>query len=459
MHNMRMNSLTKFMRMGIAAAAIAAPGAGADEQPSPNSVFVQNMYTQQMASAAGASNFLVRPGIWADRSAKKVSLWAEATGIAPGEPVEFYVISPRSGHAYEALAVSFAMPGEVHAALEFIGMKPGSVVDYESLRIWPKGERVFLTFQWEQDEGVLVRRPAEQLLVDADTGATLPEKGFCFTGSAVMDGEYAADAEEPGSIASDFNDRATVLDVPFKRDKSGVYRRFSANPDLQIPRGRLVQIDIEPEYMDGRLRIADITLSVSGPEGAGWKDLICSAGLSGAQTSTTPEGLMEYLQELIENGRTPHVDLRFSPDVQLGHAVELCRFLDLLCTDNGIRMEPPSKGQLFYKAFLPQPEFRAREDRPSQPWEIHAGGTNGLKLVQISEEWPDDQPKPELKIAEFSAANAAGALDIIREKGAGIPVAVIFAPETAPYGELVSLAGALREPFPTVYIFSGSPED
>lgn len=458
MHNMRMNSLTKFIQFSLAAAAIAAPRTGAEE-PAPNSLFVQNMYTQQMASAAGSSNFLVRPGIWADRNSKKISFWAEATGIKPGEPVEFFVISPKSGHAYESLAVSFAMPGDVHAALEFIGMKPGAVVDYESLRLWPKGERVFMSFQWEQDEGVLIRRPAEQLLVDADTGTTLPEKGFCFTGSAVFDGVYAADAEEPGSIASDFNDRTTVLDVPFKRDKSGVYRRFTANPELSMPGGRLVQIDIEPEYRDGTLRIADIALSISPPEGAAWKEMTCAAVEGGSETETTPEGLMDYLQTLIEQGRTPHLDLRFAPDVPLGHAVELCRFLDLLCTDNGIRMEPPAKGQLFYKAFLPQAEFRRREDRPSQPWEIHAGGTNGLKLVQINEVWPDDQPKPELKIAEFAAADAAGALSIIREKGAGIPVAVIFAPETTSYGELTNLAGALREPFPTVYIFSGSPED
>ncbi|MGD9873195.1 MAG: YdjY domain-containing protein [Kiritimatiellia bacterium] len=429
--------------------------ASAIDGPSANAALVQSVYTQQLASTAGNSNLLVRPGLIADRNLKKVSLQAEATGIRPGEPVEFYVISPKSGHAYEALAVSFAKPSDIHAALEFIGMKPGATVDYDKLRLWPKGERVFLTLQWEQGDGEVFRKRAELLLIDTDTGTTLPETGFCFTGSNVRDGKYDADENEPGSIASDFNDLNTVLDVPFKRDKSGVYRRFTANPEIPMPKGKLVTVDIEPEYKDSTLRVADMTLSFSAPEGASWKDSVCTVKMSGAETNASPEGIMDFLQSLIEQGRTPHLDLRLASDVPLGHAVEMCRFLDLLCTDNGIRIEPPAKGQLFYKAFLPQPEFRKREDRPSQPWEIHAGGTNGLKLVQIREVWPDDAPKPELKIEEYTVQDCAEALAVMREKGIGIPVLVIFAPDAEPYGELVKLAEALRIEFPTLYIFSG----
>lgn len=456
MHNAGMK--TKLM-IGAVCAAVCSGATFAMDGPSENAAFVHSIYTQQLASAAGSSSLFVRPGVLAGKNLKKVTFWAEATGVSPGEPVEFYVISPKSGHAYEALAVSFAKPGDIHAALEFIGMKPGATVDYDRLRLWPKGERVFMTFQWDEGTNGAVRKAAEQLLVDADTGTTLPVKGFCFTGSTVRNGIYDADENEPGSIASDYNEPGTVLDVPFKRDKSGVYRRFTANPDIQIPKGKLVQVELEPEYRDGTLRTADMILSVSVPEGAAsWKELKCSTETGGEKSVSTPEALMDALQKTIEQGKTPYLNLQFAADVPLGWVVEMCRFLDLLCTDNGIRIEPPAENQLFYKAFLPQPEFRRRADRPSQPWEIHLGAASGLKLVQINEIWPDEAPKPELTIEEHTAKDPEEALAILRDKGIGMPVLVIFAPESMPYGKIAGITAPLRKEFPTLYIFPGRPE-
>lgn len=132
--------------------------------------------------AAGINtNLLVRPGLTADRTAQWVRVEAVATGMAAQDLVEFMLISEKSGHDYEAFAVSRAQPSEVHRALEYIGIPAGTPVDPETFRFWPKGEPVHITCSWtpaetnRREHATDIQGPIrmEELILDTRTRQTL----------------------------------------------------------------------------------------------------------------------------------------------------------------------------------------------------------------------------------------------------------------------------------------------
>ena len=82
----------------------------------------------------GNSDVLVLPGLVADRKERKVDILVEATGLAGGAVAEFLLVDQSSSHGYEALLWSFAKPSDVHAALLFIGLRPGAPYNPRALR-------------------------------------------------------------------------------------------------------------------------------------------------------------------------------------------------------------------------------------------------------------------------------------------------------------------------------------
>ena len=48
-----------------------------------------------------------------------MTFWAESTGVARGQPVEFMLISHDSGHGYEALFFSHTAPGDLRVIDSF----------------------------------------------------------------------------------------------------------------------------------------------------------------------------------------------------------------------------------------------------------------------------------------------------------------------------------------------------
>src|SRR5687767_5366772 len=65
----------------------------------------QQTHAENLAKYQGNADFLVLPGILADRKTKLVKLWGKATGLSPDDPAEFFLIPPDSGKDYEALFV------------------------------------------------------------------------------------------------------------------------------------------------------------------------------------------------------------------------------------------------------------------------------------------------------------------------------------------------------------------
>ena len=237
-------------------AAACATGTRADDRDdaarrhNENTLAADKAFTEDSRAFADANRYLVRRGLVADRTTRRITIRAEATGISSTEPVEFFLIGPESGKGYESLATSFAKPSDIDAAIQFLGLPRGRSVDFNKLLFWPKGERVRMTFDWlEPPAAENARTPAaarsirvENLLSDRNAAnGALRETGLVFVGSGPLaddagQSRYAADVGDPGSIASNYNEPTTVLDLPMVARQSAVYASRTANGTYRFPR-------------------------------------------------------------------------------------------------------------------------------------------------------------------------------------------------------------------------------
>lgn len=389
---------------------------------------IEALDKENLAVHKANADMLALPGLLADRKAGRVTVYAMATKLNKGELFEFYLIPQNGGKDYESIAITPAKPSDVHKALEFIGMKRGQPQDTDQARFWPKGERVVMTFSAES-AGLKPTR-AEQFGIDRQTGKTLPELGFVFVGSVTApDGTYLADVKDPNSIVSAYNEPTTVLDVPRSLSQGAFYGRQVANPDRDLlPSNAVIQVVLEPEYKDGRKRVAELTLTIQPATGGATTDVkeleFTVTDTAGAvlNKDTSLQAAMELLASIPAKGQDPFVTLDFGRRLPLGTMKDLATMLAAIDTDSRIRIEPPKEGQLFYRAFAPNEEWRDRTTRLAQPWELHLGlhdGTLTGQLVQIEQVWQDDKDRPDFKVTEHPVASADAlrtALDRVRRQ-------------------------------------------
>lgn len=405
-----------------------------------------------------------RPGVRADRATRTVRVEAFATDVAAGTRTEFFLIGPRSGHAYEAVAVAKAQPSDIHAALEFIGMKPGRVVDPNRLAFWPRGERVLAFFEWTEGEGaaaVTRRARVESTIIDTRTGKPLPEEGFAFTGSRPAANEqgataYAADEVEPFAILTAYNSPITVLDVPRQADQNALYEMQERSSEPVFRANQPLTLVLQPERPAGPPRVWDLTLRAA-PGAAGAlaltltdpaaKKVLCEASDAKAlQAALRPPG----------PERDPFLTLELDPGLTMKQAQAFHVLVEELVSTARAAIEPSHAEDLYYKAWLPNPAFRTREGRPAQPWELtirHEGESLGGALTKVTESWNADtdtstyqaEPYPFHSPAELRAAMDA--------HGPGLPVLLVFAPGDLPYRDLKAFLAPLRPTHPTVFLF------
>lgn len=453
----------------LAQAQEVAPPNGTGGARARNRAFVQQLYDQHQRQYGEDSDMLVRPGLLASRKERWVSVWAEAVGLPPSDPVEFFLIAEDSGKDYEALAISFARPLDIHRALEFIGLHPGEPVDYERFRFWPKAERVFITFTWQDTEGRTRSAAAEELVVDTRTGRPLPVMGLAFTGSRWVDAGdgstqklYAAEHFDPLAIASDYNEPLCVLDVPRRAVDGEMYGFQKPNPKLLLPTGALITIRLEPEYKDGRVRVTNLRLRVD-PRPATTGDTPADMRFSLSSLSGEPVAQGDRLKHVLaafgrltRDGRDPFVTVEPGPDLSLRGVSALYAMLSSLATDEGIRIEPPPAGHLCYRAFLPDPNLRDRANRPTQPCELHLylteAGPTGT-LVRITEIWKPQEDLPELEIVPQPIPDAEALEHAVRDRPPELPVLLVFAPGELTYGALMEFLRPVLPDFPTTYVF------
>jgi hypothetical protein len=419
-------------------------------------------------AAAERAGLWVRPGVCADRAGQTVTVFAEATGLGTNEPIEFFLISEESAHGYEALAVSFAAPSAVHDAFRHIGLPPGRPVNTARRCYWPKGERVLGDlFRAGQGSGV----PLEHTIWNRRLDAPMPRSGLVFTGSFRLPedhprhpGAYAADVRGPHAIASNYNEPTTVLDVPRRAPQGSVYDSQFLNPAHRVEAGALLRIVFRPERNPDAPRVADLMLTAwPGTDGPADPPDTLAAALTDAAGVCLASGavrrVLHAVAALREDDRDPFLSVCLHDATPLSAARSLALALTALEDADMLRLEPPPDGHLYPPAFLPDPAYRDRAQRFSQPWElVFAPDVPGATLVQIEELWDDDASlRPALRIHEHRLAGPDALPPALRTLGPGVPVILVFAPDRMAYGAVMHWIRPVLTEYPTVYIFAGPP--
>ena len=439
---------------------------------------VKEAYEDNLSKYKGDADVLVLPGVVANRKTRRIEIAAEATGLAEKDIVEFLLIDQTSEKGYESLVWSFAKPSDVHKALMFIGMKPGRPFNPAKLRFWPKGERVLLSVAAQGQPDTDRPLPIENLVMDSNSEETLPAVGFVFVGSTMIrrfDGKpgkvYAADAYEPKSVASLFNDPIAVLDVPRRARKSDVYGRQVASPEYDFAKNEPLKIILEPEHKDGRRRVKDLELDIRLSDKKPDKDALPVEFLlkdaKGVSLVEKPKlhAVLGAFGQLVQQGRDPYVSVIFDDRLRLAQVQKVCRVLVVLDSEKGIRIEPPAPGQLYYEAFLPDRRWLDRKSRLVQPFELRVtakGGAIGAALTLHEYVWADDNPEPKMKATTFDIATPQALREQLdadakrrreAERRPGPPVLIVFTDADIEYRQLLALLGPALETHNIVHVF------
>ena len=440
-------------------------------------------YESNRRKNAGVTNILVRPGLVADKRTRRVEVMVERTALQPNAPCEFTVIDESSDHGYEALLLSFARPSDVHQALQFIGTEPGESFDPGSLRYWPKGESFILSVV--RTNGPPLR--LEKLLLDRRTGRTLREEGFIFTGSRMMPGlndprmmTYAADEHQPKSIVALFNSTYSVLEVPYSAAKEVVYQNTAINPEHPLPEGALLTLIIEPATKDGSKRVRELVLHVEAtrtPTVQPTNEVERLANLrpqlkDGGAVLNREETLISVIQTLAALDRKKHdyfVTVSFGDSVELGQVQALARILSTIDREQGVRIEPPPTGQLYYRAFTPDRELLDREARLFHPWELALSGKDGQvsgKLLLVESVWKTNALRSVLEFSELAVSDPKSLrkeIDAEAERArrsdqrAKAPMIMVFAPATLSYGQLTKFLAPVLGTHKAIHVYLDTP--
>ena len=421
-----------------------------------NAVNVWNATQRKQAQATCK----VWPGVVADAQKREVRLLAEAVGHRAGATVEFLLVGPQSDRAYEAAAVTVALPSDIVRAVESVGIARGGGVGSVPFRFWPCGERIVATVRRLGVEGA-VEKPLQTLVRDSDAAAPLlGEGGVVFTGGR-WEGPEAArvcltDSNMPSSVISLYNEPGTVFDLPFQIGQSEVYGRLTLAQAL--PFGALLEIILRPlEVKNGGARVwpltvtaamsgAEVVLTCTGTGGA----LLKRAGLA---------DVLAWLRGQSEAGREPFVTVGMDDAMPLKRAVDVARVFGML-DGKGVKLDGKTQTGLYPRAFLPQEKWRERQDRNPQPFELHvAQGADGAlkkKLVFIEEDWNVQGLDPKLTPREYPFETWDEFSKLVDKTGgpdSKVTLLFVYAPRDLPLSLFMPGVRAVAGRLPLVYVF------
>jgi hypothetical protein len=427
-------------------------------------------YEANRAAYKGNPDILVLPGLKADRKARTVEILAEATGVGGDDVAEFLLIDQNSSHGYEAMLWSFAKPSDVHRGLEFIGLEPGTPYNPRAIRLWSDGDRVNVGLREVEGDEVV---PIEWLILDTETGETLPEEGFIFAGSMVVqprdgkgEAQYVADVYDPRSVASIYSEPAAVLDVPRQVSKGEAYGRQVVNPEFAQEAGTLLTIVMTPGDPDGKERGRDLRLSVD--TAAGSTGVVYQLVEKGGASLCKVPVLSSVLERIVgekDSGGVPHLELVFGGGAPLLQVGKTAAVLAMMETMGMVRVNPPSDGQLFYRSFIPDRTWLTPEGRPTQPWELHLVRENGKlvgEMVWHEPIWSADSIEPTFRPRTHAVSTPEALCNELakdadarqkEKKSALPPVLLVYSNGDMHYADMMRFVGPVLETHGTVYVF------
>ena len=401
----------------------------------------------------GNDRFWTAPFVVADLEQKTVYVWGEHTGMRDQEPVEFFVIAENSGHEYEALMTAFVKPSDLHTALTKIGLEPGTPVDPDAYHFWPRGGRVTAEFLYHHpDRNEPATLPVEATVREED--APMRPEPWVFTGSPRVpppnepeaDPVYAADVLSPNSIASTFNLRNTVFDLPRQGTKTQTYGDFIRGGGFDLPEGAPMVLTLRPAPKNAYPAPLDwrVTLSGSGPDVEVTGDK--------APDVRTLEDLGAAMNE--RENEEHFLQTRLDPDMTLRDLVAAARKLQLIEQHvESARIGPPAEGRMYYRAFIPDPKYRDRSRRPSQPVELHLLN-EGAAVMELTEIWGDDHRRPDVTEKRVLLDSPDAWTDYLDERDDRVNVLFLYADSDTPHQKLLDWVTPVQERFPVIFVYT-----
>ncbi len=369
-------------------------------------------------------------GVVADAAAKSVRFLAEATGIRAGDTIEFLAIGPLSDRAYESLLVTVASPAAIAAAFDTAGVPRGVAADPLRARLWPYGEKVTLTVKpWGGKSAAGGGLPLLVKDVRAkDEGAILDAPVVWTGGARDAAGQPVASTNMPCAVFALYNHAPSLLQLDGMFDQSSSYGRF-VSATAPHP-GDLFEVTAT---WDGRMRMKEVVLTL---------------------TAANVAQEMAALKETAKNFDV-HVRLAFGADVTVERASAIAEAFALL-DGKGLKMNGQADGQFFFRAFQPDPAWRARAGRIFQPFEVHVAADGAKSFVFCEEDWSGEGLDPVLKPKTTPFKDwreLPGLIAQTGEQGAKVAVLFIFAPKTTPVATLTPILSAIGPRVNTYYIF------
>lgn len=155
-----------------------------------------------------------------DKSTRSISF--PATVNLREETVE-YVIVHKSGKAHESIFRTEARPQDVHLAMLLLDVKPVMTNWFGADgKAPPQGEKVWIEVAWA-DLYSRHQMPAEDLVLNKETGRTLKRGAWIYNGSNFSEGMFTA--QRDGSILSIHIDPDALMNSPRPgRENDDLYR-------------------------------------------------------------------------------------------------------------------------------------------------------------------------------------------------------------------------------------------
>lgn len=146
--------------------------------------------------------------------------------------VEVLACGPR-GKLHESVFVMDAGAVDLQAALLLVGLEPGRFPRGDRM-MPPVGPQVDILVEWSHAGRHTVLR-AEQTLIHTNRQASLPETGWVFTGSEVVDGQFKAEVDE--SYVTTYWDAWGILNLPLPcgGDDALLFARSEVLPPVGTP--------------------------------------------------------------------------------------------------------------------------------------------------------------------------------------------------------------------------------
>lgn len=161
-------------------------------------------------------------------------------------PMEYFLVTSY-GKVHESILKTEASPYHIHIAMLLLGVKGDEEgpaarngarpnlgpIKNPSKEILP-GDRVSIWVSWK-DHGAAIRHPAEELVFNQKTRATLDPESWVYNGSCVMDGRFLASSE--GSIVSLVTDPVALLNnIAPGHDNDQIWTAATNNlPPANVP--------------------------------------------------------------------------------------------------------------------------------------------------------------------------------------------------------------------------------